>query len=394
MSASTRCISGWSTSFSPKTRRWRAWWMASARPARISPEEATAQSSLVSVTMSMMVFTPAPGSPTISPIALTNSTSDEALERLPSLSFSRWKRKPLPVPSPRMRGTRKARQPLAGLRQHQERIRHRRRHEPFVAGQAVEAAAGALGPGGVGADIGAALLLGHAHAERQPGLLDRRLLALVVFARRDARRPFAKQLRARHQRGERRAGHGDRAEMPGLELRRQVEARRPHLMPPAGLGCAIFPDRGVQPVRHRAAHQRVIGGMEFDRVDAPALPVMGPQHRRLGVGEARQVLRLMRQHEAAEIVEILAHRGGKLLGDLDQQRIAAPGIAACNRRRLVGYLVRHALSFVLSPQSAPRIRSAVSALYSRRRDRPRDENPGEKRFNPKRMSCEDADVRL
>ncbi len=74
-------------------------------------DEATAQSSRVSVTMSMIVFTPAPGSPTISPMALTNSTSDEALERLPSLSFRRWKRKPLPEPSPRMRGTRKQESP-------------------------------------------------------------------------------------------------------------------------------------------------------------------------------------------------------------------------------------------------------------------------------------------
>ncbi len=219
-------------------------------------------------------------------------------------------------------------QPLARLRQHQERVRHRRRHEPFVAGEAVEAAAGALGLGGVGAHVGAALLLGHAHAERQAGLFDRRLLALVVFARGDARRPFAKQLRAGHQRGKRSAGHGDRAEMAGFELRGQVEARRAHLMPPAGLCRAVLPDRGMQAARHRAAHQRMIGGMEVDRVDPAALPVMGPQHRRLGVGEARRLLRLGRQHEAPEIVEILAHRSGKILGDLDQQRIAAPGIAA------------------------------------------------------------------
>ena len=69
--------------------------------------DATAQSSLVSVTMSMMVLTPAPGSPTGSPIAPSNSTSDEALERLPSLSLRRWKRKPLPLPSLKILGTRK-----------------------------------------------------------------------------------------------------------------------------------------------------------------------------------------------------------------------------------------------------------------------------------------------
>jgi hypothetical protein len=116
--------------------------------------------------------------------------------------------------------------------------------------------------------------------------------------------------------------------MPGLELRRQVEARRPHLVAPAGLGGAILPDRGMQPARHRAAHQRVIGGVEVDGVDPLALPVMRPQHRRFDIGEARCLLRLGRQHEAADIVEILADGCGEILGDLDQQRVAAPRIAA------------------------------------------------------------------
>src|SRR5258708_4666916 len=144
-------------------------------------DEATAQSSLVSVTMSMIVLMPAPGSPTISPMAPANSTSEEALERLPSLSFRRWKRKPLFSPSP-------------------------------------------LSPGGIGANVGAALLFGHAHAERQPGLFHRRLLRLVVFAGGHPRRPFAKQLWAGHQGCQRRTGHSDRAQVPAFELGRQIEA--------------------------------------------------------------------------------------------------------------------------------------------------------------------------
>ena len=48
------------------------------------------QSRRVWLTMSMIVRTPLPSSPTITADARSNSTSLDALERLPSLSFSRW----------------------------------------------------------------------------------------------------------------------------------------------------------------------------------------------------------------------------------------------------------------------------------------------------------------
>ena len=79
----------------------------------MTPDVPSAQSSRVSVTMSMMVFTPCPGSPTISASTPSNSTSEEALERLPSFSLSRWNSSPLLVPSDRMRGTRKHDRPSA-----------------------------------------------------------------------------------------------------------------------------------------------------------------------------------------------------------------------------------------------------------------------------------------
>ena len=74
---------------------------------RIMPADEIAQSSRVSCTISMMVRTPRPSSPTRQAKASTNSTSDEAFERLPSLSFSRWKRSALTAPSGRKRGIRK-----------------------------------------------------------------------------------------------------------------------------------------------------------------------------------------------------------------------------------------------------------------------------------------------
>src|SRR5712691_2573761 len=55
----------------------------------------------------MIVGTPRPSSPTIQPCASLNSTSLEALERLPSLSFRRWMWNPLRVPSGSQRGSRK-----------------------------------------------------------------------------------------------------------------------------------------------------------------------------------------------------------------------------------------------------------------------------------------------
>jgi hypothetical protein len=67
-----------------------------------------AQSRRVACTISMMVRTPLPSSPIISPQALSYSTSLEALERSASLSLRRITLKPLlREPSGHQRGTRK-----------------------------------------------------------------------------------------------------------------------------------------------------------------------------------------------------------------------------------------------------------------------------------------------
>ena len=65
------------------------------------------QSSLVELTISMIVATPRPGSPTGQATASSYSTSDDALDLLPSLSFSRWMCIRFLVPSGRTRGSRK-----------------------------------------------------------------------------------------------------------------------------------------------------------------------------------------------------------------------------------------------------------------------------------------------
>ena len=101
--------------------------------------------------------------------------------------------------------------------------------------------------------------------------------------------------------------------MPCFQFGGEIEARGPHLVPVAGFLLAVFPDRGVQATGDAAAHQRMVGGMELDHVEPPALPVMGFQPRRLVVGEPRQFLGLVAHHETALRVEFLAHGFGKFL---------------------------------------------------------------------------------
>jgi len=106
-SARTLRIRGCSASREPKAVRCRAWWPASTRVLRISAADAVTQSRRVQLTISMMVFTPCPSGPTSQPSVPSNSGSEDALERLPSLSLRRWTRNGLRVPSGRTRGTRK-----------------------------------------------------------------------------------------------------------------------------------------------------------------------------------------------------------------------------------------------------------------------------------------------
>jgi hypothetical protein len=107
MSASTLRISGWSASNRPKADRWAACQVASSTAWRIPEVLPRTQSRRVWLTIPMIVATPRPSSPTSRAHAPRNSTSDEALERLPSLSLSRWRCMRLRSPSGVQRGSRK-----------------------------------------------------------------------------------------------------------------------------------------------------------------------------------------------------------------------------------------------------------------------------------------------
>ena len=135
------------------------------------------------------------------------------------------------------------------LRQHDEGVAHRRRHEPFVAGEAVDAFADLFGSRLVGAHVGAALLLRHAHADRHGRFLHGGLVGRIDTLR---ERIFGAQSFCTAGEAEsaatRGAGHGQRAEMAGFELRRQIEACRPDLVRlilRIGIRLRI-PDRGVK----------------------------------------------------------------------------------------------------------------------------------------------------
>ncbi len=110
-SARTLAIAGWSMSAWPNACRCVAWWIAWAVPMRMPPAAISAQSSRVMLTISMIVATPRPSSPTSQPSAPSYSTSLDALDLLPSLSLSRCRKKALRVPSGSTRGTRKQDRP-------------------------------------------------------------------------------------------------------------------------------------------------------------------------------------------------------------------------------------------------------------------------------------------
>ena len=114
------------------------------RAARMPRREPSTQSSRVWLTISMIVGTPRPSSPTSGAQVPSNSISLEALERLPSLSFSRWMRNALRVAVGQRsaaRGSTTGRR--RRLREDEEGVAHRRRAEPLVAGERVLAPAAA-----------------------------------------------------------------------------------------------------------------------------------------------------------------------------------------------------------------------------------------------------------
>src|SRR6476620_11338862 len=116
--------------------------------------------------MSMIVGTPRPSSPTSRAHAARNSTSLDAFERFPSLSLRRWMWKALRSPLGVNRGMRKHESPpsvCARTRNASHMGAEQNHLWPVISYSAPPPAVQRRRDGGVGANVGAALLLGHRH---------------------------------------------------------------------------------------------------------------------------------------------------------------------------------------------------------------------------------------
>ena len=289
----------------------------------------------------MIVRTPAPSSPTRRAQAPSNSISEEAFERLPSLSLSRCRRKRLSSPSGRPPRHQEAGDAAVGLAEDEERVALRGGEEPLVAGELVLSAGTAAvdrpPDGGVGAHVGAALLLGHPHAEQGALLLARRDLARVVDVGEDARLPLLGQLRLLAERRNDRVGHRDRAADARFGL---GEAHEGRCAGDVGAGLRLAPGEGVELVRDAEPHQLVPGGVELGLVDPVAVAVVGAELRRVLVGEPPELDHVGAAGDLADRRDLLDGPVGALPADcLTHHRVGGEDVVVGQRRGLVGDLV-------------------------------------------------------
>jgi hypothetical protein len=135
-----------------------------------------------------------------------------------------------------------ARQPAGCLREDEEGVAHRSRAEPLVAGQQVFVAVG-LGPGLVGADVGASLTLGHRHPAERAALVGVRAETGVVLGRGEEWLPRRGKVgSACTERRHGRVRHRQRAADPGLGVRERHEERSAR---DVGAGARLAPRERV-----------------------------------------------------------------------------------------------------------------------------------------------------
>ena len=227
-----------------------------------------------------------------------------------------------------------AREPARRLRQHEERVRHRRRAEPLVPVKR------RLAPvperprlGGVRAHVRAALPLRHRHPAERPALLRRRAKAGVVFERGEARTPLVEQLRLGGERRDRRVRHRERAADAGLDLRQRREergARDVRARP------GLAPRRRVRAGLDAEAQQRVPGGVELDLVDPVAVAVVRAQDGRVLVRARAERERLPGAEQAPPLHQPLLRPAGALAPDaLGERPVLRVEVDPGERRRLV-----------------------------------------------------------
>ncbi|MNS61075.1 hypothetical protein D3C72_940910 [compost metagenome] len=136
--------------------------------------------------------------------------------------------------------------------------------------------------GGIGPHIGAALLLGHGHADGDPGLVGHADVARVVFGGEDFRQPLLRQVRLQAHGRNAGEGHGQRTATAGFGLAVQIRhASAGHM----SAVLRVRPGQRGQAVLDCRAHQLVIGRMKFHQIDAMTKAVMTVEHRLVLIGK-------------------------------------------------------------------------------------------------------------
>lgn len=228
----------------------------------------------------------------------------------------------------------KAGQPAPGPRQGQEPVRHRRRAEPFMPGQPPGAPV-RLGPRGIGAQVRAALLFRHRHAQRRALLGGKRQHRRVVAPREQRRPPVARQIAGARNDRDGGIGHGQRAAMPRLDLAGQID----HGGMGQVTGRPALPGDRMIAGGDGIAHETVPGGVKAQLVQPPAAAVEQHKLGRVAVGIARRPRHLGPAQKRAVTGRPLGLPAAGLQHGA-QGRIVAPQVAVAGRGRLVQHLMR------------------------------------------------------
>ena len=229
-----------------------------------------------------------------------------------------------------------ARQAIGSLGEDQEQVAHRRAGEPLVAAQVPAAVALLRRRRRVRADVGAALLLGHAHAGQQAGLGGRDAQPRVVRPAGEQRLVDSGECRRGTQCRDDGVCHRDGAAVTGLDLSPGVEAGGSS---DVGAGAVGGPRRAGKALGDRDVHEGVPGRVELDLVDARAVAVVRTQYGLDPVGLVCPQLGLCGAGEPTEPVQVLGVPAGSLALEAGQEGRVGGDVVTDQRWRLVGDLM-------------------------------------------------------
>src|SRR5262249_23602831 len=123
----------------------------------------------------------------------------------------------------------------------------------------------------VGAHVGTALPLGHAHAKRDGRLFSDRCDAWIVGTAYDLRHKVPRNAGSVAQRGNRCVSHGNGAAMPGFHLRSHVASgatRHMRTELSSRPREKMLPSRAMQALRRADRHELMVSRVKLDMIDA------------------------------------------------------------------------------------------------------------------------------